>query len=118
MKRLLALGCLLAGAAVLLPTILDAYTLSGHRWNIRQVPYYINPTNADVSETAAITALQQGAAVWSTQTNADVSFYYMGTTTGSTVQANGKNEVFFRNGSNGGLVSETMRWYERVRHHC
>ena len=53
--------------------IADGYAFSGHKWTVEQVPYYINPTNNDVSEDAAIAALQSAASAWSMQTNASVS---------------------------------------------
>jgi hypothetical protein len=93
------------------PAVGLAYTLCGYKWAIRQVPYYINPANSDVSSAAALAALQAGAGAWSMQTNADFSFYYMGQTSGSTVARNGKNEVFFRN-TNPGLTGEAYRYYD------
>lgn len=94
-----------------MPALGLAYTLCGYKWAIRQVPYYINPANADVSDAAAIAALQGGADAWSLQTNADFSFYYMGYTSGSTVVRNGKNEVFFRN-DDPGPIAEAIRYYD------
>jgi molybdopterin synthase catalytic subunit len=89
-----------------------AYVWSGNKWPTRRVPYYINPANNDVSEAAAISAIQEGAATWTQQSNADFAFYYVGQTSGSSFVNNGKNEVFFRNSTNGSLVAETMRWFD------
>jgi hypothetical protein len=112
-KRTLALTALFVGAATLTPR---AYVLTGPKWAVSQVPYYVNPVNSDVSQSAAITAIQQGASAWSAQTNANVSLYYMGTTSGNTLQNNGKNEVFFRNATNGGLIAETYWWGDCCGH--
>jgi hypothetical protein len=87
-----------------------AYVLTGPKWASRTVNYYINPANADVTATAAEAAIQAGAATWGSQSNADFRFYYMGRTTGTTLANNGKNEVFFRNVSNGSLIAETYWW--------
>jgi hypothetical protein len=113
MKRFLIRFALVAAAvAVCLPDIGHAYVWGGYKWANRQVPYYVNPTNMDVSQSAALAAVQYGAATWTQQSNADFAFYYMGQTSGNSFTNNGKNEVFFRNGSNGGMVAETMRWFD------
>jgi len=112
-RRTLTLTALFVGLATLSPR---AYVLTGPKWAASQVPYYVNPVNSDVSQSAAIAAIQQGASAWSAQTNANVSLYYMGTTTGSSLQNNGKNEVFFRNATNGGLIAETYWWGDCCGH--
>jgi len=88
----------------------QAYVLNGPKWAVNPVPYYINPANNDVSQDAAIAAIQAGASSWSTQSNARISLQYMGQTSGTSLQNNGKNELFFRNTSNGGIVAETYWW--------
>src|SRR5262245_465866 len=100
----IALAC---GAAA----ALSAYKLNGPRWAIREVPFYINPANGDVTESAAIAAIQAGALAWSGQSNASVAFYYMGRTSGSSITKNGKNEVFFRNEAEGSTIARTYWWY-------
>lgn len=97
-------GLLLFGMAT------HAYVLTGPKWAVNQVPYYINPANADVSQSAALAAIQSGAAAWSMQTNANTLLYYMGQTSGTSLQNNGKNEIFFRNTSNGSTIAETYWW--------
>ena len=98
----------LATAVVTIP---QGYALSGHKWAIRQVPYYVNPTNHDVSTTAALAAIQAAANAWSSEPNTDVTLYYMGPTSGTSVVANGKNEVFFRTDTSGALA-QTFRWWD------
>jgi hypothetical protein len=103
----------LAAAAASALMIADpaAYVHYGPKWGTFQVPYYINPANADVSASAAITAIQAGANAWNSQTNANLQLYYVGQTSGSTLSYNGKNEVFFRNTSNGSVIAEAYWWY-------
>jgi Matrixin/Chitinase A, N-terminal domain len=91
-------------------TIASAYVLNGPKWGSQQVPYYINPTNKYMSETDALTAIQNGASAWTAQSSADIVLSYVGRTTGNTIAANGKNEVFFRDASNGGMYGETYWW--------
>jgi hypothetical protein len=75
-------------------------------------PAYINPQSIYVSASAAISAIQTGAAVWSEQSRANIRLVYSGTTSGSSLVMNNKNEVFFRNGSNGSNVAETYWWWD------
>jgi hypothetical protein len=113
MKRILPLTAALVAVATLSP---HAYVLTGPKWAVSQVPYYINPVNGDVTQADAIAAIQAGANNWSAQSNANISLYYMGTTSGNTLQNNGKNEVFFRNATNGGLLAETYWWGDSTGH--
>jgi hypothetical protein len=103
-STVLAVVALLAGGAVA-----GAYVLTGPKWPVQQVPYYINPVNLHMPEADAIASIREGAHVWSAQSNADILPYYMGTTTGSSLTRNNRNEVFFR-GSNGTLYGETYWW--------
>jgi hypothetical protein len=105
------LMALVAGGA-----ITRAYVSNGHTWGVRQVPYYVNPANNDVSQASAVAAIQAGAATWGSQSNAAFSFYYMGATNGTTVANNGKNEMFFRNDANGGVIATTYWWYDGTGH--
>jgi hypothetical protein len=88
----------------------DAYVLKGTKWNSSPVPFYVNAQNLDVDEASAISAVQFGAHAWTNQTNAAFSFYYAGSTSGSSAVNNGKNEVFFRNASNGSAIATTYTW--------
>ena len=107
-KRFLTVAAL----AILVGTAsVSGYLLNGPKWAVQQVPYYINPVNADMPQADAIAAIQAGAAAWSAQSNANILPYYMGQTTGSSLTLNGKNEIFFRNGSSGSLYGETLWWY-------
>ena len=110
MKRTIAVS-LVALAAALTGHHIDAYSVSGHHWASRQVPFYVNPVNNDVSQAAAIAALQDAAEAWRLQSTADITVYYAGTTNGTSLTNNGKNEIFFRNTSNGSTIAATYYWY-------
>jgi hypothetical protein len=96
---------------VLASDVLRAYLLSGHYWGRSSVNYYVNPSNSDMSQQAAIATLQAAAANWSEQSTANIHLVYAGTTTGSSLTNNGKNEVFFRNTSNGSMAGATYYWW-------
>jgi hypothetical protein len=108
MHRVTSIVALTLAASV---AILHGYTLNGPKWAVKQVPYYVNPLNADVADDAAIAAIQAGAMTWSAQSNASISWYYMGRTTGSSLTKNLKNEIFFRNESDGSVIARTYWWY-------
>src|SRR5262245_9675138 len=95
---------------------LRGFTTVGHTWATNQVYYYVNPQSAtNSSPSAIIDAVQRGAAPWSTQTNANIQLVYAGTTTGSSLTLNYKNEVFFRNDS-AAYAGETYWWYDATGH--
>ena len=112
MKRTLfvRVGVAIAMAAFALTARPSAYVLFGWKWGSLQVPYYINPANSDVSEGAAVTAIQSAADAWRLQTSSPFSLYYGGYTSGNTAVNNGKNEVFFRSDSNGAAIATTYFW--------
>jgi hypothetical protein len=88
----------------------SAYSPYGWKWTTLSVDYYINPSNLDVTPTAAIAAVRSGADAWALQSGSPFAFNYVGTTTGTTVINNGKNEVFFRNATNGTAIATTYYW--------
>jgi hypothetical protein len=91
---------------------LSAYVLSGHRWAGNSVSFYVNPVNQDgLTESAVVSALQVAASNWKNQSTADINVFYAGKTGGATIGNNGKNEIFFRNESNGGTAAVTYWWY-------
>src|SRR6188474_1361420 len=93
----------------------NSYSTMGHTWASSQVVYYVNPQNLYVSDSTAIWAIQTAAAAWHDQTGANIQLVYGGTTTGSSLTLNNKNEVFFRNDSNG-YIGETYWWYDGTGH--
>ena len=94
---------------------LRGYVTVGHTWATNQVLYYVNPSNIYVSNAAAISAIQTGAAPWSSQTLANIQLVYGGATTDSSLSMNYKNEVFFRNDTSS-YVGETYWWYDATGH--
>jgi hypothetical protein len=100
-----------AGLVVLASGLVGAYVIKGPRWPTRTVPYYVNAANLDLGASEAEAAIRQGADGWSAQSDADVALVYAGTTSGTTVLNNAKNEVFFRNESNGSAIATTYSWY-------
>jgi hypothetical protein len=110
MKRTALVVIGLALAAALAPHT-RAYNFDGPRWPTTQVPFFVNPVNNDVSQDAAITALQVAAATWGEQTNANIELYYAGRTTGASLANNGVNEVFFRNQTDEGASAAAYYWY-------
>ena len=106
-----------AGLTVAATVAVSAFVVNGYTWASHQVAYYINPSNLDGLPASAVEAsIGAGASAWGTQSNADFQFYYAGRTTGSTVGNNGKNEVFFRNESNGSTAGVTYWWYDSSGH--
>ncbi len=89
---------------------LAAYTLKGPKWYVSQVTFYVNPTNRDMTATAAEAAARYAATNWSIQTTARVMFYYMGRTTDTSAVYNKKNIVVFRNSTNGASAATTYTW--------
>jgi hypothetical protein len=101
----------LATVAVFSSPHLQGYTLSGRKWPTDVVHYYVNPESIWISESAATSAVQEAAATWNEQTDANITLLYGGRTSGSSLTLNYKNEVFFRDGSDGSSVASTYYWY-------
>lgn len=100
-----------AVAALVGSTTASAYLLKGVKWTTSTVPYYVNPANLDLDAGRAEGAVRFGADTWALQSSAHIALVYAGTTSGTTVQNNSKNEVFFRNASNGSAVATTYSYY-------
>jgi Matrixin len=111
MRRVPGLLLALAAIAAIIASHPKAYSLSGHYWGRTSVNYYVNPANNDMSQQSAIASIQNAAANWSEQSTANVKLVYAGTTSGTSVTNNGKNEVFFRNTSSGSTMGVTYYWY-------
>lgn len=100
----------LFAAAVLSAIAGQAYSLKSVKWKNPPVSYYVDPSNADISEAAAEAAIREAADAWSLQTNADFSFTYAGRSSGASATYNQKNEVFFSSESNGSTLATTYSW--------
>ena len=73
------------------------YVTNTYKWPTTDVPFYINTNSVWLTGSEAIDSLRTAAAAWTLQSRANVRFVYAGTTSGSSVTVNRKNEVFFRN---------------------
>jgi hypothetical protein len=104
----LAVACVIA---TLLSDESRAFTTEGAKWSTTPVPYVVNADNLDLAAVAANAAVQAGANVWASQTNAAFSFSYSGTSTQSTNTMDGTNLVMFRNAANGNAIATTYYWY-------
>jgi len=101
----LALVALTSGA------LIEGYSTGGRPWGTSTVPYYVNPRNINISESAAISAIQSAAAGWSEQSHANVQLVYAGQTSGASLGMNYKSEVFFRGGASP-YVAEGYYWWD------
>ena len=108
--RVRATGYFVVGLLGVFPGMIFAEEGSRARWPDPVVPYYVNALNSDVSPDAARAAVEHGALTWSAQSDANVAFVYAGDTRGTTVEYNLRNEVFFRNDSEGEAIATTYTW--------
>ena len=79
-------------------------------WGTLNVSFYVNPTNLDVSSSAAISAVQAGMNTWNTQSGTGFRFNYAGQTSTTATGYDNKNVVIFRNESNGSTIASTYVW--------
>ena len=83
----------------------------GPKWIVAEVPYYVDPSNADVSPNAALAAIRWAADVWATEARPSIRMVYAGPTSGAIAQFNAKNEVFFSPENNGGTIAVSYYWW-------
>jgi hypothetical protein len=95
-------------AAALAPPMLG-YSTYG-KWGTLNAPMYVNPANADVSLSAAVTAVQAAMAVWNTQAGTPFRFSYAGQTNNTASTYDNKSVILFRQSSNGGAIASTYAW--------
>src|SRR5688572_10041072 len=108
-RTLAAVAVAVAGAAAL-HTGVGAYS-SYARWASSPVTFYVNPVNADVSQAAAVAAMQAGMDVWSTQSGSSFRYQYGGTASDTATAYDNRNVVFFRSGTNGSAIGTTYSWW-------
>jgi len=108
-RTLVAAAVAVAGAAAL-HTGVGAYSTFAH-WGSGPVTFYVNPVNADVSQSAAIAALQAGMDVWNTQSGTSFRYQYGGTATDTATAYDNRNVILFRNASNGSTIASTYSWW-------
>ena len=104
-------GCAaLAAALAITAQHTSAYLLKTAKWNSTPVLFYVNTQNLDTAPENVVPAIEVGAYSWTNQTNAAFSFHYAGSTSSTTVGNNSRNEVFFRNATNGGAIATTYTY--------
>ena len=108
-RTIVAVAAAVAGAATL-HTSTGAYTTYA-RWASSPVTFYVNPVNQDVSQAAAVAALQAGMEVWNTQAGTSFRYQYGGTTTNTSTSYDNRNVIIFRNTSNGSAIATTYSWW-------
>jgi hypothetical protein len=79
-------------------------------WGTLNVSFYVNPSNLDVSASAATSAVQAGMDAWNTQSGTAFRFNYAGQVSTTTTGYDNKNVVVFRNQSNGSTIASTYVW--------
>src|SRR5687767_11760000 len=97
--------------AALLAVSVAGYSYSTYaKWSSSSATFYVNPSNADVSSTSAIWALQYAMNVWN---NAGSSFHfqYGGTASDNSSAYDNRNVILFRNQSNGSAIASTYSWW-------
>ncbi len=104
-------ACLVLVGCFGLSHSVDAYTLTGHVWGVTSIPYYVNPENIYVTSAEAISSVQSAANDWNNQGGVKTKLTYAGTSNGSSLVNDGKNNIFFRNDSSG-YVAETYWWWD------
>ena len=109
LRTIVAVAAAVAGAATL-HTSTGAYTTYAH-WASSPVTFYINPVNQDVSQAAAVAALQAGMNVWNTQAGTPFRYQYGGAATDTATAYDNRNVIMFRNASNGSTIATTYSWW-------
>ena len=97
--------------AALLAVSVAGYSYSTFaKWSSSSATFYVNPSNADISSTSAIWALQYAMNVWN---NAGSSFHYQygGTVSDNSNAYDNRNVILFRNQSNGSAIASTYSWW-------
>jgi len=111
MRRHTIVAGVAAGVAVLaLSAGVHAYS-SYARWASGSATFYVNPANADVSTSAAISAVQTAMDVWNTQSGSAFRYQYGGTATDTATAYDNRNVILFRGTTNGSALASTYSWW-------
>ena len=109
-RRHLTAGFAAAVAAVAVSAGVHAYSTYA-RWGSGSATFYVNPANADVSASAAVSAVQAGLDVWNTQSGSGFRYQYGGTASDTATALDNRNVVMFRGTSNGSALASTYSWW-------
>jgi hypothetical protein len=89
-----------------------AWATYGHKWALKDVKYYVNTNNADgLTPTAVLAGVQKAALAWNDEGQANIQLSYSGSTNGSSLINNGKNEIFFRD-TGSSYTAQTYWWWD------
>ena len=110
MRRYTSAGIAAALCALAVTSTVNAYS-SYARWSSGSATFYVNPKNADVSESAAVAAAQAGLDVWNTQSGSGFTYRYGGTATDTSTANDNRNVLIFRNSTNGSALATTYSWW-------
>ena len=108
--RIIAAAAVAITGAAVLHSGVGAYSTYAH-WASSPVTFYVNPVNADVSQAAAVTALQAGMDVWNTQSGSSFRYQYGGLANDTATAYDNRNVIMFRNASNGSTIASTYSWW-------
>jgi hypothetical protein len=110
MRHANLLASLIAAASIAsaLAVATQAYSITAYKWKISPVLFYANPTNADVSATAAEAAVRIGLKAWTGFTT--LTFQYGGRVNNTSTSVDGRNVIIFRNAKNGSAVATSYNW--------
>jgi hypothetical protein len=101
--KLMVVALLLAAGS-----LLSAYDLTEYPWSVQEVPYYINPTSADLNDPEAVrAAILYAAAQWNA-VQANIRLVYAGESSTSGLQKNGLNEITFGGRDPDGYAGRTV----------
>jgi hypothetical protein len=113
-RRAAVFGAVLA-VWIISSSTAGAYTTLGATWALWPVPYYINPTNMDVPESAIAPAVRAAADAWPSQSGTVFSFAFAGFSAQATNANDGINLVMFRNAASGSALATTYSWFSGTR---
>ena len=82
-------------AATIAPTMMAYATYA--KWGANNVSVYVNPANNDVSQNAAIAAVQAGMAAWNTQSGTPFRYWYAGQVNNATTGYHRKERATYQN---------------------
>jgi len=80
-------------------------------WPSPTVNFYVNPSNADVTATAAETAFKAGLSAWNTQARSNIHYVYGGRVNDTSTGYDSRNVLVFRNASSDVALATTYSWY-------
>lgn len=107
-RSLAVLACVVAVAAAA-SIVTSAYSSFGS-WGTGPAVMYINPQNADVSATAAETAIRTAMGVWNSQGGTPFQFQFGGRVSDTSTGHDGKSVILFRNVANGSTLGTSYAW--------